>query len=290
MLRLYKENITEFYIKGREKIMEMNGKRYNESNLLTIQDKLNWLIIHEYPEYKTNIADKILLHEYSKKILGKDICVPIFKIYNNSDEINFNELPEKFVLKCNHGSKMNILCNNKSKLNITKAKYDLTKWINTNYGLLTFEYQYINIKRKIFAEEYLSDNIKDYKIYCFNGKPKFIRVQTNLFNQSKKINNYYNLDWTLNDIETGLGENYVRRPDIFIKKPKYLNLMIRYAKKLSSEFSFVRVDLYEIGNKVYLGELTFTPSNMIFNNKNYNQSLYLGSILDIKNIKTLTKV
>ena len=221
------------------------------------------------------------MHEYSKKIIGEDICVPIIKIYNNIDDINFNELPEKFVLKCNHGSGMNIICNNKSRLNITKTRYLLNKWVNTNFGFKNFEYQYINIKRKIFAEKYLSDNIIDYKFYCFNGEPKFIRVQKNLINQKGKLNNYYNLDCSLNEIETGLGSYFVRRPDIIIEKPKKLNIMIKYAKKLSSFFSFVRVDLYEFENKVYLGELTFTPSNNAFNNKDYNQSLYLGNMLKI---------
>lgn len=79
MLRLYKENLSQFYIKGRKYIMELNGKYYNDSNIMTIQDKLNWLIIHENPENKANIVDKILLHEYSKKVLGKDICVPVSK-------------------------------------------------------------------------------------------------------------------------------------------------------------------------------------------------------------------
>ena len=180
MMKLYKENLTQFYIKGRQYIMKLSGKFYNDSNIITIQDKLNWLIIHENPENKTNLVDKILLHEYSKKIIGEDICVPIIKIYNNIDDINFNELPEKFVLKCNHGSRMNIICNNKSRLNITKTRYLLNKWVNTNFGFKNFEYQYINIKRKIFAEKYLSDNIIDYKFYCFNGEPKFIRVQKNL--------------------------------------------------------------------------------------------------------------
>ena len=182
MLRLYNDNLTLFYIKGREFIMKLHGKFYNDSNITTIQDKLNWLTIHENPDIKTNIVDKILLHEYSKKILGKDICVPIIKIYNNSDEINLNELPEKFVLKCNHGSGMNIICNNKSILNITDTRNILNKWMNTNYGFNSFEYQYIKIKKKIFAEKYLCDNIIDYKIYCFNGEPKFIRVQKKLIN------------------------------------------------------------------------------------------------------------
>ena len=139
-LQLYIENKTKFYIKAREKTMKDDGKYYNDSSIRTIQDKLNWLLIHENPVNKTNIVDKILLHEYSIKKLGKDICVPIIKIYNNSEEINFKELPEKFVLKCNHGSGMNIICNNKSNLNITETKNKLDSWMKINFGLHGFEY------------------------------------------------------------------------------------------------------------------------------------------------------
>ena len=287
MLKLYIENRTEFYIRGRQKIMKLKMKNYNDSNINTIQDKLNWLIIHESPELKTNIVDKILLHEYSKKILGKDICVPILKIYNNTEELDLNELPDKFVLKYNHGSGMNILCNNKSNFNITKAKIMLNEWKNINYGIEKFEYQYLNVKKNFFAEKFLCDDIKDYKIYCFNGEPKFIRVQKYLPDKSGKINNYYNLDWTLNDIETNLT-SYYRRPEIKFEKPKNLNLMLEYSKKLSQEFAFVRVDLYEIEEIVYLGELTFTPSNVGANHKDRNQSLWLGSLLDITRIQNLS--
>ena len=247
ILKLYIENKTEFRIRGRQKIMEISGKIYNESNIKTIQDKLNWLLIHENPESKTNLVDKILLHEYSKKKLGKDICVPILKVYNSSKEIDLNQLPDKFVLKCNHGSGMNILCSDKSKLNLMKAKIKLDEWVNLNYGLINFEFQYININRKIFAE--------------------------------------YNLDRTLNDIETGLGSHFVRRPDVIFEKPKNLELMIKYARKLSSDFSFVRVDFYDLNDIVYLGEMTFSPSNMMFNCKDKNQSLYLGNLLDITKVE-----
>ena len=89
---------------------------YNESKLITIQDKLNYLLVRKNPENKTELVDKILLRNYSQKILGKDICVPIIKIYNDVDDINLDELPEKFVLKCNHGSGMNILCKDKKNL------------------------------------------------------------------------------------------------------------------------------------------------------------------------------
>ena len=115
---LFLNNKTEFYFKTRKEIF----KNYNESHLITFQDKLNYLIIHESAEYKSNIVDKIKLKEYSKKILGKDICIPIIKIYNNANEINLDILPDKFVLKCNHGSGMNIFCKDKSKFDLEMAK------------------------------------------------------------------------------------------------------------------------------------------------------------------------
>lgn len=259
--------------------MKSIGSSYNDSNILTIQDKYNWLIIHENPEEKFKIVDKILLHNYSKKILGKDICVPILKVYNNTQEIILDELPDKFVLKCNHGSGMNILCKKKKNFNIIKAKKLLNHWMNVNYGLKNFEYQYIKVKKKIFAEKYLCDDILDYKFYCFNGNPQFIRVQKHL--KRKSIHNYYSLNFTLNEIETNM-KKYIRRPDIKFPKPKNLNVMIEYAKKLSAEFAFVRVDMYEVNDTVYLGEMTFTSINVYMPYKDRNQSLYLGSLLNIK--------
>lgn len=261
-------------------------KQWNidESNLITIQDKLKYLTIHESPDFKSKIVDKILLHDYSIKKLGKDICVPIIKIYNNSEEIKLEDLPEKFVLKCNHGSGMNILCNNKSNFNLEKAKYDLNKWKLINYGLKSREFQYINVDIKIFSEVYLKDNIEDYKLYCFHGEPKFIRVQKHLEGMNGKINNYYDLNWKLTDIESGL-KGFFRRPDIIIEKPKNLDLMIKYSKKLSEDFVFVRVDFYSINDNIYLGEMTFSPSNILFKLKNREQSIKLGKLIDINKIR-----
>lgn len=135
-VKLYMKNRTEFYFKYRLKELESHNATYNESNLTTFQDKLNYLIIHEDPELKSNIVDKIKIHQYSKKILGKDICVPILKVYENIDDINLDELPRKFVLKANHGSGMNLLCKDKLKFDINMAKNKLKEWKNINYGLL----------------------------------------------------------------------------------------------------------------------------------------------------------
>ena len=285
-VQLYMKNKTQFFKNKRTNLLRQSNIYYNESKLITFQDKLNYLIIHESPEYKSNFADKIKLRQYSKKIIGKDICVPILKIYDNANEIDFNDLPNKFVLKLNHGSGMNILCKNKSKLNITEAKTKLNEWKNINYGLISHEYQYLFIKKKIFASPYLCDNIIDYEVWCFNGKPKFIRTQK-LINENNNtiLHNWYDLNWKLTDIETGL-KPYIRIPSIFIDKPKNLNLMLYYSKQLSKEFAFVRIDFYEFNNTLYLSEMTFSPSNCRMKFKNKEQSIYLGNLLDISKIKT----
>ena len=207
------------------------------------------------------------------------------KIYGNAEEINLTELPNKFVLKCNHGSSFNIFCEDKNKFNFTKAKYLLNKWMNTNFGTIGNEFQYYFIKKKIFASPYLGKLI-DYKTYCFNGKPKYIAVRV-ISNSTKYkyIYNYYDLNWTITDIELG-RRNYKREPNAKIERPKNLELLIKYAEKLSKEFVFVRVDFYEINNKLYLGELTFSPSNNIMPFKNQEQRIYLGNLLDVTKIKS----
>ena len=283
-LQLYIENRTEYYIKGRQEIMKNVGSNYNDSNVKTFQDKLNWLLVHESPEQKYNIVDKILLRKYSEKILGKNICVPIIKIYKEAEEININDLPDKFVLKCNHGSGMNIICENKTQFNITDAKLKLNEWMKINYGLFSNEYQYIHVKRKIFAEIFLMNNLIEYKFYCFNGSPKLIKAQTPYYTGNFKVYHYYDLNWTITDIETKLPGN-VKLSTVKFQRPKHLKLMIEYAKKLSQNYAFVRVDLYEFNDTVYLSELTFTPANAISPYRDQKQRMYLGNLLDISKVK-----
>ena len=282
LLELYIDNREKFYLKGREYIMKQQNKNFNISNVLTIQDKLNYLLVHESPENKSEIVDKILLRNYSTKIIGRDLCVPILKIYNNVDEINLSELPDKFVLKCNHGSGMNIVCKNKEKFNLEEAKNKLKKWMNINYGLASFEYQYINIKRKIFAEKYLTDDIIDYKVNCFNGEPKLIRIKRHV--NGVNVNNFYDLNWTLTNIEFNYSD-FKRDVSIKTNKPINFEKMLDYARKLSNKFCFCRVDFYEVDNVLYLGEMTFSPTNVEMNFNNRSISLYLGNFLNISKIK-----
>ena len=287
LLKLYIERDKElFYKKGREYLLKKRGETYNESNLITFQDKLNYLLIHESPENKTNIVDKILLRNYSKKILGKDICPPILKIYSNVDEINLDELPDKFMLKCNHGSGMNIFCKDKSNFDLEQAKQNLNNWMKVNYGLSNFEYQYLNIDKKIFAEKFLVDEMINYKFYCFDGEPKLIRVKGKI--KGKKIYNIYHINWTLADIEFAFSDYYRDNENIF-KKPKNYDLMLNYSRLLSSDFCFCRVDFYDVNDIIYLSELTFTPFNMYIKYKRKDMEIYLGSLINISKIHKSNK-
>ena len=283
-VKLFLKNKTKFYYKERKRYLKSRNKNYDESHLITFQDKLNYLMIHESPEYKGNIVDKIKLTDYSIKILGKDICIPILKTYNNVNEINIDELPDKFVLKCNHGSGMNIFCKNKSNFDLNIAKKRLNEWMNTNYGLPGTEFQYYFIERKILASPYLG-KLTDYKTFCFNGRPKFIAARRILDEINHKyIYNYYDLNWTLTNLEYGRS-SYKRDPKVNIKKPQNLDLIIEYSKKLSKEFVFVRIDFYEVNGTLYLGELTFSPSNVDMPYKDHDQRVYLGNLLNISDIK-----
>ena len=284
-MNLYLKNKTQYYYKKRKSYLDKGGWKYDESNLVIFQEKVNYLMIHESPEYKSILSDKIRIHEYSKKILGKDICVPILKVYDNVDEINLDELPDKFVLKCNHGSDMNIFCKDKSKFNLDEAKRSLNSWVNNNYAFVNGEIQYLFIKRKILSAPYLGDNIFDYKFFCFHGEPKYVVANKVLDkDMHTKLYNFYDLNWTLTDFELGVP-GYLRKPELQIEKPKNFDLMIDYAKKLSNEFVFVRVDLYEINNTVFLSELTFSPSNLNMHFKNQQQCKFLGSLIDITKIR-----
>ena len=267
--------ITNIYYKKRIKYLINRNKIYNESNLITFQDKLNWLIIHDTNIIKGKCADKILLHEFSIKKLGKDICNKILKIYNNIDEININELPDKFVLKANHGSGFNIIVENKTNLNIKESKNKLTKWMNIDYGKSHMEFHYSFIKKKIFAEEYIGKNLKNYKFLCYNGEPKFVYLS--ITEGNNKYRNFYDMNWNF------LNFHCLSQPHPFYNftKPKYFKIMKKYASILSNEFRFVRVDFYELEKEIRLGELTFTPMNTFFNCKNKSHEIELGKYIKI---------
>lgn len=283
MFNFTKKEIEDFL---KEKALKRRGLKLNLENPKTVQDKISWLIVNsDCDELKSRCADKILLHEYSKEKLGKDICIPILKVYDSPDDLDFSELPDKFVLKCNHGYAMNIIvdkgCNTIKTLkkipleNEEDCKRQLTEWLGVNFGEINRQKHYALIKPRCYAEKFMDDGnktLKDYKFWCCNGEPKMIQVISERYTKDIYCNvydtdwNWFHLGWT----------DFPENKEQLDRRPKHLDKMLEYARKLSEDFIFVRVDFYVINDEVYLGELTFTPDGGIFNYKDVETEIYWG--------------
>ena len=269
-----KQLLNYYYITRLQKIKKWK-RHYNESNLITFEDKINWLAIHDVNKLKGKCADKISLHQYSKRVLKKDICNKIIKIYDDPYKINITELPEKFVLKTNQGSGFNIIVHNKTELNVNWAKNKLYDWLQVDFGKVHCEHHYSYIERKAFAEENIGKDINNYKFMCYNGEPKFIYINKKI--NKREYQTFFDINWNKLDFYCASG------PYPKYKYPKPLNytLMIKYARKLSKPFKFVRVDLYENNGDIRLGELTFTPFNSHLFCRKPEHNIELGKYITI---------
>ena len=243
-----------------EKAQIRGFQNFNIDKPKTWCEKMAWLQINDDVDLRAKCADKILVHEYSVEKIGKDICVPIIKIYNSPNEIDFSKLPNKFVLKCNHGYNFNIICRDKSKINMYECVEKMKQYIGTPFGEKSIEPHYLKIKRKCYAETFIENpgqfEVTDYKFLCFNGKPKYCQILNGRHTDDFHLN-YYDMDFKFVPISRIDVMNNPQKPD---KKPECFDTMKEYAIKLSSDFRFVRVDFYEVDGIVYLGELTFTPA------------------------------
>ena len=234
---------------------------------------------------KTRFADKYLVREWIKETIGERYLVPLLGVWDRFEDIDFDKLPENYVLKCNHGSGMNLVV--KNNLDKEKARELFDKWMNTNYAFRAgLEMHYADMPRKIIAEKYIEEmdgSLYDYKIHCFGGEPKFIQcigdrdLKKHTGYQMNYDTEWHELDWTF--------EDYPRFP-YEVAKPVCLDEMLDVAKKLSAGFSYVRVDLYEIKGNVLFGEMTFTPAS---GNYRYQGSftrdvdMRLGEMIELNN-------
>jgi hypothetical protein len=231
------------------------GQKLNLVNPTTFNEKLQWLKLYDHNPLYTILADKYAVREYISQIIGETHLIPLLGVYNDVDEIPWNDLPEQFVLKCNHGSGMNIICKNKNDLDIPKACAQLSKWMTKNAYWGAREWSYKNIVPKVICEKYMVDEsgyeLKDYKFFSFNGEVELIQVDIDRFSNHRR--NLYNLNWEFIDATI----RYPNDNSILIKKPICINEMIECAKRLSLGIPHVRVDFYSIFNNFYFGELTF---------------------------------
>lgn len=237
------------------KFYEEFDRKLDLNNPQTFNEKIQWLKLYDQkPEY-TEMVDKFEVKKYIADAIGEEYIIPTLGIYNNFDEIDFNKLPNQFVIKCTHDSGSIIICKDKSTFDRKKAKKKINKWLKRNYYYHSREWSYKNVKPRIIIEKYMVDEsgteLKDYKIFCFNGEPKFIEVDFGRFSDHKR--NLYTLDWELLDLEI----KYPSDPQKVIKRPNHLEKMIEFSRILSKNIPHVRVDLYSINNKIYFGELTF---------------------------------
>ena len=247
-------------------------------NPKTLSEKMMWLRVYDNTPLKTQCADKYLVREYVKEKIGEEYLIPLLGVYDNFDDIDFDSLPNQFVMKCNHGSGYNIIVKDKTNFDKESAKEKINKWLNEDFGTLYGEIHYSSIKRKIIIEQYIENldgDIEDYKYFCFGGKAHSIMYCTDRASGVVK-NSFFDLDW--NNLKFHyFGELLTKETTA----PTNLKLMNELAEKLSKDFKHVRVDLYNIEGKIYFGELTFTGYGGYYNFNPPEWNLKLGELLDL---------
>ena len=235
------------------------GEKLDLKNPKTLNEKLQWLKLHDRkPEYVV-MVDKYLAKGYIADRIGEEYIIPTLGVWNTADEIDFDKLPEQFVLKCNHNSGGLVVCKDKSKLDITETKKKISRALKQDFYLIGREWPYKDVPRKIIAEKFMVDEsgkeLKDYKIFCFNGKAEYVEVDFNRFIEHKL--NPYDFDWKpLNFCDSSKNDYAANIP-----KPQRLEDMRRIAEELSKDIPFLRVDFYSIFDKIYVGELTLYPGS-----------------------------
>ncbi|MCG5102603.1 ATP-grasp fold amidoligase family protein [Oceanobacillus alkalisoli] len=237
-----------YYLKMKKKLDLNDTKEYNE--------KLQWLKLYDRKPYYEKIVDKYEVREIIKNKIGEDYLTPIYGIWENFDDIDFSELPSKFVIKCTHDSGGVVICEDKNSFNIQRARKKINKSMNRNYFWRGREWPYKNLKPRIICEQFIEqddgEELRDYRFFCFNGEPKFISVDFSITDKSRTRRNLYDLDWNLMDEEM----SYPKELNINVNKPNKLEEMIELSKILSSDIPHVRVDFYYVGGKIRFGEMT----------------------------------
>lgn len=234
--------------------------RCNLKNPTRYTEKLQYLRLFVYPYDKevSRCASRDGVREYVKEMGLEEILIPSYGVYEKFDDIDFDKLPDQFVMKCTHACAFNEIVRDKSKFNIEQSRKKFNKWLKTNYGNKTLEKHYSKIKPQIIIEKYIGEIEHlplEYKIHVFNGVAKSLYVVSGR-GEDIRYNNYY-IDWTPFD---GSQFNGWKKRESGIYKPDNFDEMVKIAELLAKKFPFVRVDLYDINGKIYFGEMTFTPA------------------------------
>ena len=259
------------------------GKSLDFSNCQTMNEKLQWLKINNRYDRLTDIVDKIKVKDIISKSIGGDYVIPTLKVWKTPYEITHDEiakLPESFVIETNHsgGNTGVIICKDKSTLNLAALQKKMRTSLKSDIYKVYREWPYKNVEKRIFAEQYLGDNLVDYKFYCFNGEVDSVMLCIGRQGNEKTKFYFFDRNWKL----CRYNKAGKAAPDDFtLPKPDGMDEMFDLAAKLSKGYPFVRVDLYNINGKIYFGELTFFPASGLDPNRLPETDLYFGNKIDL---------
>ena len=232
-------------------------KKLDLENPKTFSEKLQWIKLYDHNELYTRVVDKYAVKEYIASQIGEEYIIPTLGVYNSFDEIDFDKLPNQFVIKCTHDSGGVVVCKNKNTLDKQAARKKIEYGLSKSAYWGTREYPYKNVPPRIIVEVYMEDEsgyeLKDYKIFCFGGKPEFLFVATDRGIKGEETKfDFFDLEWNHLPFTNG-HPNSTKT----IKKPESFEKMVELSAQLSQAIPHVRVDLYNINGKIYFGELTF---------------------------------
>ena len=262
------------------------GKRLNLDNPQTYNEKLQYLLLHDRkPEYR-EMVDKATAKEWAARIIGEQHIIPTLGVYDKFDDIDFDTLPDKFVLKCTHDSGGVVICSDKSAFDMKAARKRLNYRQRRNYYRVSRAWCYKDIVPRIIAEKYvehMGGGIPDYKFFCFNGEVKFMFIATERQGSEETKFDFYDLDFNHLPFLNGHPNSAH-----VLKRPKMWDEMISISKKLSANLPHVRVDLYEIDGSIYFGEMTFFhfSGKVPFEPEEWDYKF--GEYIDLRTIPQLT--
>lgn len=259
------------------------GKKLDLKDPQLFDEKIMWLKLNTYYNNPliTKCVDKYAVREYIKEKGCEEILNELIGVYDSSDKIEWDKLPDRFALKCNHGCGYNIICDDRSKLDVTAAKKQLDAWMAEDYYLSFAEVNYKYVPKRIICEAYLSSKDgflpNDYKIYCFNGVPKLVLTCYDRDDAKEQVQLVFtDLDFNVLPYGAeGINDGKV------IERPESFDKMLEYSKILSEGFPFVRMDFYDIDGKVYFGEMTFTPAGGLAKYYNDEGQKRLGEMISL---------
>lgn len=237
-----------WYCRMSYKLNLRSPKSYNE--------KLQWLKLYDRNPLYTTMVDKYAAKKYVADIIGENYIIPTLGVWDKFDDIDFDSLPNQFVLKCTHDSGGLVICKDKNNLDLKKAKQKIESSLNTDYYSLGREWPYKNVPHKIIAEKFMEDSktceLRDYKFFCFNGNVKWLFIATDRQNREEPYFDFFDMDFNHLPMQHG----HPNAP-VLPEKPHNFELMKDLAVRLSQNIPHVRVDFYEVDGKVFFGELTF---------------------------------